>query len=421
MSTLTTNDIRNVGQLQEKNQFAANDALLAWDAAGQKHVKLTYQKLNQAYSTIQSACESAAGTAGNKANEAHNWANGYSGGTYATNNAEYFKTQAAAEALKSEGWAEGTENGTDVPSTSPYHEHNSKYWAAQAGTSAGSAGSDALKAEGWAVGKQNGQNPPSGSPYINNNAAYYAGQAGTSESNALSYKNAAEAAASAASAYASIILIASGTVGQQKTVTLPSGYEVERQALKVVFPVGHAMSTDTAMTLNGTVVVANKNGTLTPLARHQLTAGTYSVLQANTVLDLYYTADYDGNSTPAWVVIGNPVVLSSAAYTIFADGLKRVDTIQDGNMGMVTSNAVWNNSVKYKDINLGVINANTWYSYDTNNDNDLVNAEILGLFFCYLGVNEFGTAQLTYNKNTKLIWYGATLHSNGNIIRVVYR
>lgn len=180
MSTLTTNDIKNVGQLQEKNEFASNDALLAWDAAGQKHVKLTYQKLNQAYSTIQSACETAQGAAEDAAAEAAGFAKGTGGGTYTNNNAEYFKTQAAAEALKSEGWAEGTENGTDVPSTSPYHEHNSKYWATQAGTSAGSAGTDALKAEGFAVGQQNGTDVPSTSPYYENNAAYYADQASDS-------------------------------------------------------------------------------------------------------------------------------------------------------------------------------------------------------------------------------------------------
>lgn len=180
MSTLTTKNIKNVGQLQEKNEFAANDALLAWDAAGQKHVKLTYQKLNQTYSTIQSACETAQGAAEDAAAEAAGFAKGTGGGTYTNNNAEYFKTQAAAEALKSEGWAEGTENGTDVPSTSPYHEHNSKYWADQADASAGSAGTDALKAEGFAVGQQNGADVPSTSPYYENNAAYYADQASDS-------------------------------------------------------------------------------------------------------------------------------------------------------------------------------------------------------------------------------------------------
>ena len=329
MSTLTTNDIKNVGQLQEKNEFASNDALLAWDAAGQKHVKLTYQKLNQAYSTIQSACETAQGAAEDAAAEAAGFAKGTGGGTYTNNNAEYFKTQAAAEALKSEGWAEGTENGTDVPSTSPYHEHNSKYWATQAGTSAGSAGTDALKAEGFAVGQQNGTDVPSTSPYYENNAKYYKDQAGISASSASSYKNDAEAAANQARSYAAIILMASGTVDQQKTVSLPASGLLEGQIIRVMFPVGHnAAGSAVYMTLNGNLVLSNQNGTLAPIPIHSMTEGSstvYKVLDPNTTLEMYYTADYDGNSTPAWVVIGNPVVLSDSNYTIYADGKKLVD------------------------------------------------------------------------------------------------
>lgn len=36
---------------------------------------------------------------------------------------------AEANALKAEGWANGTQNGTDVGSTSPYYHNNAKYWA----------------------------------------------------------------------------------------------------------------------------------------------------------------------------------------------------------------------------------------------------------------------------------------------------
>ena len=116
-----------------------------------------------------------------------------------------------------------------------------------------------------------------------------------------------------------IVLIASnGQNGPE--VTLPAGYVGANTSIKVVFPSGYSNLNNTAMTLNGTVVVSNQNGTLAPLPRHQITSGTYSVLQSNTTLDLYYTADYDGQGTPAWVVIGNPVVLSSSDYTIYADG-----------------------------------------------------------------------------------------------------
>ena len=118
----------------------------------------------------------------------------------------------------------------------------------------------------------------------------------------------------------SILLVAAGAFDAAKTVSLPAGYATPYQAIKVVFPTGHAVSSDTAMTLNGIAVVSNQNGTLAPLPRHQITTGIYSVLMANVCLEMYYSSDYDGNGTPAWVVVGNPVVLSSSTYTIYADG-----------------------------------------------------------------------------------------------------
>ncbi len=77
------------------------------------------------------------------------------------------------------------------------------------------------------------------------------------------------------------------------------------------------------MTLNGVAVVVNQNGTLVPIPHHAMTEGgttVYKVLQPHTVLDMYYTSNYDGKSTPAFIIIGNPIVLSSADYTIYADG-----------------------------------------------------------------------------------------------------
>ena len=234
--------------------------------------------------------------------------------------------QSAASALVSEGWAKGTQNG-DAVSSGTYYQDNAKYYKEQAeqsatnastsetnagayefnaASSADFASANALKSEGYANGKQDGTRVESGSPYYENNSEHF--------------KNKAEEAALAARAYASIVLIASGTQGQQKTVTLPTGFITEGQAIKVVFPNGHTVSTDTAMTLNESVVVSNQDGALAPLSRHQLTAGTYSVLMPHVCLDMYYTADYDGHGTPAWVVVGNPIVLSSSTYSIYADG-----------------------------------------------------------------------------------------------------
>lgn len=112
-----------------------------------------------------------------------------------------------------------------------------------------------------------------------------------------------------------------------KTLTLPANCPFDGQTIKICFANGHEASNSTDyMTLNvnstGPVpIVSNQNGTLANLPIHELTAGTYSVLMANVTLEMYYTSN-GFNSNPAWVVIGNPVVLSSTDYTIYADGYK---------------------------------------------------------------------------------------------------
>lgn len=110
-----------------------------------------------------------------------------------------------------------------------------------------------------------------------------------------------------------------------KTLTLPSNCPFDGQTIKICFANGHEAGNSTDyMTLNvnstGPVpIVSNQNGTLANLPIHELTAGTYSVLMANVTLEMYYTSN-GFNSNPAWVVIGNPVVLSSTNYTIYANG-----------------------------------------------------------------------------------------------------
>lgn len=110
-----------------------------------------------------------------------------------------------------------------------------------------------------------------------------------------------------------------------KTLTLPANCPFDGETIKICFANGHEASNSTDyMTLNvnstGPVpIVSNQNGTLANLPIHELTAGTYSVLMANVTLEMYYTSN-GFNSNPAWVVIGNPVVLSSTDYTIYADG-----------------------------------------------------------------------------------------------------
>lgn len=122
-------------------------------------------------------------------------------------------------------------------------------------------------------------------------------------------------------------LICSGAISDTKTVTFPTGFSAaseENLAFKVVFVNGHnALNPYDNMTLNGVAVVTNQQGTLAPIPIHEITESgntVYKVLGANVALDFYYTSDYDGNGTAAYVVVGNPVVLSSSDYTIYADG-----------------------------------------------------------------------------------------------------
>lgn len=60
--------------------------------------------------------------------------------------AEDARDDAQAEALKSEGHAVGTQNGTAVPTTSPYYHNNAKWYSEQAETSASTASNKAGEA-----------------------------------------------------------------------------------------------------------------------------------------------------------------------------------------------------------------------------------------------------------------------------------
>ena len=116
------------------------------------------------------------------------------------------------------------------------------------------------------------------------------------------------------------LLTASGSASGAKTVTFPNGYDVTEgstMTFRVLFPNGHTGQSN--MTLNGKTVVVNKHGTLIPLPYHNISS-TYTSLQPNTILEMYYTSNYDGNNTSAFVIVGNPIVISSDNYVIYADG-----------------------------------------------------------------------------------------------------
>lgn len=76
-----------------------------------------------------------------------------------------------------------------------------------------------------------------------------------------------------------------------------------------------------------------RNGALASFLPFNLGNGVYKYLQAYTTLELLY----DGTQ---FILLGNPVLISTANYTYTADGKGILDTVTSGNMHSVTSNAV---------------------------------------------------------------------------------
>lgn len=127
----------------------------------------------------------------------------------------------------------------------------------------------------------------------------------------------------------------SGSLGGTKSLTLSDGFinngaPEANLIVPLLFPNGHNdlgpslyLEITVAGVTNPIPVVSNQNGILLPIPHHEMIEGgstVYKVVDPNTILNVYYTADYDGNGTPALVVVGNPLVLSSATYSIYANG-----------------------------------------------------------------------------------------------------
>lgn len=98
-------------------------------------------------------------------------------------------------------------------------------------------------------------------------------------------------------------------------------------------------------------VKVGKNGALSNFVASEVSSGVYKYVQAYTTLELMY----DGTQ---FIIIGNPVVLSSADYTIYADGLQRVNVI-DTSKNIPTCLAV-NNGLSSK--------INNYYNATSLND-----------------------------------------------------
>ena len=117
----------------------------------------------------------------------------------AKSGAELAKSGADASALKAEGFAVGQQGGIDVPSTSPYHDNNAKFYAEQAETSATNAANSEDNASDYASAASTSATNASNSASA---ASTSAGNASTSATNASNSADAAADSATEASEYA---------------------------------------------------------------------------------------------------------------------------------------------------------------------------------------------------------------------------
>ena len=104
--------------------------------------------------------------------------------------------------------------------------------------------------------------------------------------------------------------------------------------IKIMFTAditGADCTTPLTIAYNGTSLAVKvcKDGAKAAVYAHEVSAGTFKFIQAYTTLEFVY----DGTDL---VIVGNPVVLSSADYTIYADGQKIYPTPQLGSFEDIT-------------------------------------------------------------------------------------
>ena len=135
-------DLANFGQWKNDAETAAANAATSEANAANSASAASTSASNAATSetnaatseTNAAASENAAsGSATAAANSATAAAGSASAAATSETNAAASETAASESAEDAEAWAEGTRNGSPVPSTDPAYQHNAKYWADQAG------------------------------------------------------------------------------------------------------------------------------------------------------------------------------------------------------------------------------------------------------------------------------------------------
>lgn len=119
--------------------------------------------------------------------------------------------------------------------------------------------------------------------------------------------------------YEAIANVSGSSAIVASSTTLTGATLTTNQILRIFFSADITGSdTSTALTIsyNDTSypVMAHKNSALVSVYAHEVSSGVYKYLQAYTTLEVIF----DGTQ---FVIVGNPIVLSSDNYTIYADGL----------------------------------------------------------------------------------------------------
>lgn len=101
----------------------------------------------------------------------------------------------------------------------------------------------------------------------------------------------------------------------------------------------------TAMSIsyNGTsyTVKVIKEGVLSDFVATELTSGNF------TYVDAYKYVEFMLNANNQFVILGNPIVLSGEDYALRAGGYGTIDSVKEGDMNAVTSNAVAKRILSY--------------------------------------------------------------------------
>ena len=149
-----------------------------------------------------------------------------------------------------------------------------------------------------------------------------------------------------------------------------------------------------------------KNGALANYVAFNLggSPAVFKYVQAYTTLELLF----DGNQ---FIIMCNPVVISGTNFSIYADGLKRVDEVTENSMDLVTSDAV------ARQLAITTSSDSTPYSQRVNADKDksVIN-KLIGASFAINQLVKNGNFANTSNWSSQV----GTLTISNNVARVTY-